>query len=433
MRHFLLLVGTLVTSALYGQTYTIVDTLQTKEQEQLYTNFINENNQLLIQDFSSLQLKDKKRINQIVKGRTSMVEDMIKQRKIMNFPSAKNYFESILQEVISKNKLSIRKPTVWVSRSATPNAVSYSNNWFTTNLAILNHLENEEQLKYIMSHELAHQILQHLKKELAFKDTYMASEDFLAKKKIANKSKQTEYQNKIELYKEFEYLNKKLSRQHELEADSLALVLFGNVSKNTRQAYHALSKLDTLDYQEFHVLKPEDLKSYFNTDNAPFKDSWLPQQQNQYYYKSSKTNALGINKDSISTHPAYDIRLKSIEKHTSGTADNLVTDSEDFTKLKQAAVYENAVSYILNKYYGEGLYYTVQMLKKKPNDALLNKYAALFINRIANARRKHTFNRHVDKPNQASQLPTYFTFLTILDNMTLSDLEKLEKRYQTKP
>lgn len=431
MRQSLLLIGVLLSTTLFAQKYTITDTVQTKEKSEQYKSFVESNNKELVNDLQTLNLKDKKRINQIVKGRTSMVEDMIKRNRIMDFPMAKNYFENIFQEIILKNNLSLPKQKVWISRSATPNAVSFSNNWYTVNFALLNHLENEEQLKYILSHEIAHQLLQHIKKELVFKDTYMASDDFIARKRKANKSKETEYQKKIELYKEFEYLNKKLSRQHELEADSLALKLFANVSKNPRQAFHALTKLDTLSYQEFSVLSPEDLKGYFSSDNLPFNDEWNPKQQSQYFYKTSKTNALGINRDSISTHPAYDVRIKNIQKITSNFSDTAVQNSETFNTLKHAAIYENAVSYIINKYYGEGLYYTFQMLKTAPEDPLLKNYAQVFIHRIAEARRKHTYNRHVDKPNKTTQLPTYHTFLTILDNMSISELERLATKYHT--
>src|SRR5699024_7442607 len=72
---------------------------------------------------------------------------------------------------------------VLLSRDTSPNAYSLGEGTFVFNISLLSRLENEEQLYFIMAHELSHYVLNHLGTEVSNRMSFSKSKKYKKKKR----------------------------------------------------------------------------------------------------------------------------------------------------------------------------------------------------------------------------------------------------------
>ncbi|MEO9871367.1 M48 family metalloprotease [Ekhidna sp.] len=179
------------------------------------------------------------------------------------------------------------------------NAASYGEGTMTLNIGLLASLEYEEELAFIMAHEIAHYHLNHLRTRI---DKHTRKESSSPVMKRINKIPE----GKMTL-EDLQYVQSwfkslfKNSIQHELEADSLAMIMIKNCGLNSNSGLKTLNYLRSVYYPS----NPLERKLFdeFIFDELPFKRRWLDTKRVQ-----QNNNLLThlLNVDSISTHP--DIR-----------------------------------------------------------------------------------------------------------------------------
>ncbi|MDB5201418.1 MAG: peptidase Ste24p [Ferruginibacter sp.] len=173
---------------------------QDKKEQQSYAGIIKERNDAILEDFEnnrviadSLLLNKSKAIIQRIKASNSSYN-----------------FDSI---------------SIYINRSAVPNASCYGEGTLFINLGLFLWVDNDDELALIVAHELSHQFLAHQESKIKKNIALLSSEEFTSEMKAIKKSSTGKYERFKKLMKEMVTQNGTHSRYKESEADSLGVVL----------------------------------------------------------------------------------------------------------------------------------------------------------------------------------------------------------------
>ncbi|MBW8361050.1 MAG: M48 family metalloprotease [Kaistella sp.] len=430
-KYFLVLAVSLFTVG-FSQNYKPADTTYSPVRLKTFQGFLETSNENLGNDLKALNLQNKRTVSDITSNRKKMFAEMLKEKTFFFDESTEKYIQGLMDQIVQKNNLKITPQKVLLSRETNPNALSLGDGLYIFNTSIVNKMDSEDEISYILSHELSHYILKHLQRSLVKNDQLKNSADFKARVKEVRKTRNSGIQKGLSLLKDYQYFDKKNSRKQEIEADSLAFILFKNVAKDPGNAAVALSKLDSVSPIEIANLQKDDYRRFFDTPSQKFKEEWLEiYGENTYNYSKSKVNSLGINSDSISTHPEITERIALLRKKSgSGNSQSTSIITPEFQAFKNKMMNETLFSYFVQKEYGRGLYFALQTQKKDPENEFARKMRGFFLENLADARKKHTYKRYVDDVNVQKQSDSYTRFLAILENLSTSELEKLAQYYK---
>ncbi len=201
-----------------------------------------------------------------------------------------------------------------------PNAACRGEGTMEINVGILRFFNHESQLAFIMCHEISHYLLDHVNLALFKKLKLLKSEKTLA---AIEKIKQNEFlrRKKLnDLFKGYVYEENRHSREHELQADSLAFVLLSRTAYNRKGAFLALAVLDSVD----RVSDSVNIKEKLSFPDYPFRESWLT---NSDPIKFNSKNNKNWNVDSLKTHPDCSMRIKVLKENESALAEQKVANN----------------------------------------------------------------------------------------------------------
>ncbi len=141
----------------------------------------------------------------------------------------RDYVDSIVQYVnpLADTSLTI---TVYIEESPIVNASMYPDGRMQINLGLLQLLDNEAELAYVICHELAHFILRHALRSQLDRDSIRSSPRITFNKRRALSRAFGEY-----------------SQGHEKEADALGVVILGDTDYSLNAALTSLDKLPMPD------------------------------------------------------------------------------------------------------------------------------------------------------------------------------------------
>lgn len=338
-----------------------------------------------------------------------------------------------MQEIAIKNNIDTSNLRIFISRNTSPNAMSMGDGNFIFTISLLNRLDNEDQLKFVIAHELSHFQLKHLHKKVKDRITYLKSETYQKQKK-ASKSKRNKFSKSIGYIKDYHYNSKSTNRRNEFQADSLGFLLFQKVAKNKNEAIVALSKLDTLSPSEITELKLVDFKKHFSSPQLTFDDQWTNGFDfSRYNYKRGDVDLFGFHKDSLRTHPEITNRIKRlIELYPIlQNQDSLAYKPIQYNK---EFLMEDVYAHFCSKEYGRGIYLILQLQKSKilteQEEHFLNHMIFLFYTEIYTAKKSLAIKKYVDEVNVVDYSDQYNLFLTIINQLRSSEIKNLINKYE---
>ena len=178
------------------------------------------------------------------------------------------------------------------------------------NIGLLRRLENDDQIAFVLCHELAHLTENHVNQSIADNldkwDKMLNSKEYTALKK----QKYGRYEVVQNLLKDFTFDHKRHSRTHEAEADKKGMTYLLNTSFDPKEAIKCLEILDLIDQEKY--ASKLDLKKIFDFPDYPFKDRWL---------RSKKSSLSAMKKDipewdidSLKTHPDCSKRISLLNQ-----------------------------------------------------------------------------------------------------------------------
>lgn len=421
-----------LSSPLYSQLYKPVDTLNSKRSEVL--NYLNSKTKELEREFRSFPVNDRRVIKGFVKDRNEMFEELTKDNYLFFDDDIEGYVNELLQKLAKENGIYGGHLRIFLSRDTDPNAYSLGDGNFVFTLSLLNRLESEDELNFIIAHELSHYHLDHLKQQIKERMLLVKSNEYLSKQKELKKSRYNKFSKSLEQYRELQYGNRSTRRLRELQADSLALILFKKVAKNPYTAISALRKTDTLSPAELSRIDLDVLKNHFSTPSLQFDEQWAAGYDfSKYNYQTGKVDIFGIHKDSLNTHPELEERILNLKRIMPEIQLQLHDEKDDFKKLKEKIRFEDVYAHFCMEEYGRGIYLILQIQRfedvTEKQQLFYSYMLSLFYKKLAEARKTFKFKRFVDDIDYVNFSQEYILFLTILDNLRSSELQEFSNKY----
>lgn len=208
-----------------------------------------------------------------------------------------------------------------------PNAYSVGEGTIVINPGIMPHLDNEQQLAFILCHEFAHYILNHTERQYVGILENIDSEEF--EREVDNIRNSHYYQNTQikKLLRSRFYETRKHTRSLEMEADSLGLIFFKNAGYDVNEALTTLQALEKISGKIDYDLDISAITKHAKVDYA---DSDL-------LANASNSNDSWLDLDSMKTHPDCSRRFTILcrQLNMEESFESFKTDYQASTSFKQ--------------------------------------------------------------------------------------------------
>ena len=263
------------------------------------------------------------------------IDKLLRSGKVVFNNELYNYVnkvaDHILQEALPDLKGKIK---IYPVKSPVVNAYATDRGIIFINTGLLAYLQNEAQLAFVISHEIAHYVKRH---NVNF---------YITSKKIdREKNDYSSLSNE-----EAKVIEKNtFSREQEVEADNDGIELF---SKTSYSASEAVSTMEMLRFADLAFdyktpFKKDFLElSYLKFPDIFFDDKILP---------AFEDTAL---KEEEKTHPSIESRIANINiKHVTGGNKKFIVSEEQFQSIKQICLHEQLIQLIKYRDFIPALYH----------------------------------------------------------------------------
>ena len=183
-----------------------------------------------------------------IKGRNKAIAHQLEGDGIVADAAALARCNTVLQRMQqSSPAYPFSQIRVFINRSATPNASCYGEGTLQVNLGLLLLIANDEELAFVMGHELAHQFLGHTDSTISRKVAQETDADLRKEVRAINRSAGSRYEKLRALQAQLAAEQGAFSRQHEEEADSLGLLLTRNAGYDPQKGARLLLRFQYID------------------------------------------------------------------------------------------------------------------------------------------------------------------------------------------
>lgn len=399
----------------------------------LLANMLRATSAKLENDKANAVGENKKYIAKEYQERFDYLKKMYEHKEFVTDARASAYLTSLLNIITKANPALLSlKPNVLFSKVFWPNAASFGEGTLVFNISLFNRLTTEAQAAFILCHELSHLYLDHSNKAIQRYVNTVYSKDFQAELKDINKYEYGKTQRLKGLAKAISFKSRRHSRDHETEADSMALELMKNTGFDVRESLTALTLLDSVDQEKY--AKQLYLERQLSFVDYPFQPRWIRAKS------ISLGEAMGITEktdeediDSLKTHPDCTARVKRLQPKAAafykpGQQAYLVSKPYFDTLVYQFDRERIAYCY-KEEQVGRALFYSLQMFSSNPNDAFLATMIGRCFNKIYTAQQQHFFGRITDLPSGLKEKTEYDVFLQFLQSLRLAEVGTINYKF----
>jgi predicted Zn-dependent protease len=324
------------------------------------------------------------------------------------------YLQSILAKILKANP-ELASSSVYAFRSAVPNAVSNGTGVIYFTLGLLARLETEDQIAYVLCHELAHEHLKHTANKML--ELARLNSDKELNKKVKTIAR-AEYGKSTKFQQLVFSLGKSInthSREKEFEADSVGLKFFLKTSYSTKAPVRLLQILDSADVGLYH--RNIDFKKHFNFSDRPFKDEWLAYKESEMEYYNPMTN------DSLRTHPSCDKRIIAVARQLEGSKSSVDAKENKSTVVidSQFEIIESAFYF---QHYGRALFLSLELLEQYPNNSYLHARIVSCLYQIYQSQKDHKLSNVLSLPSPYYE-ENYNRFIEFVHKLRLMEVASL--------
>lgn len=343
-----------------------------------------------------------------------------------------NYLERITKEIIGSNPtLASENLRIYFIYNHIPNACNTGEGSIFINLGLLEILENESELAYIIGHEIGHQSQRHVRRSVDELFDNFYSEEYQHKVEEMKKMGLGRYNRFKELVKNLELDNSRHSRSYETESDSLAYEYIRNTRYNVKIASEALLKLKQADTELIDMNQV--LTNTFHFDDFPFNPLWIKKKASigdKYKQELSKQT-----RDSLSTHPntvaRYEFIQNLIQSSPQEEREKFEISRDTFALMKKEFNYISIQKLIESKDISKAMYQIFKSFYRGDEDPFLKIKLLQCMETVVMRLNDHTLGDYVDNRNPY-YADEYNKLLIFIDNLTLKDAENLVQNYKLK-
>jgi Zn-dependent protease with chaperone function len=338
-------------------------------------------------------------------------------------PPLTSYLDNILQRILRANPDLPDSILVLPFRSQSANAVNFGNDVIGYMLGLLARTENDDQVAFVICHELAHSYARHSEKKIIAYARLNYDKDVKKQVNEAKRSTYLRYSRLKEIMKGLHLSMNRHSRENESEADSLALVFFLRAGFRPGASLETMDILDKADSDLYQ--RPLDLRKVFSFREYPFKESWLSYTPPTKWVRSTIDPEL----DTSRTHPDCTLRKEALRRQLGGLAvtGNDARPPERSTAAMQAQ-FEIAESAFHFRQYGIALYTSLQLLESHPKNGYLHAMVIKSLYSIYLSQKNHELGKVVTLPDSRFT-DAYNRFLTFIHQLRLSEIAALCYHY----
>lgn len=328
-----------------------------------------------------------------------------------------DYLNTVTKNVFADKPELLKQLKIYAVKSSSVNAITYPNGYIFVNTGLLAAIESEDELAFILAHEVIHYSKEH------------AKQIFLKDIAIDNAKEGT-----LNSYIDDAYRNLKYSRENEQDADASAIQLIINSKYNANKAISALEKLN-VEEDTLNGYTP-DIETVFNNkiftvDTAHLTKEALKEWKDKIDKANDGDNNIFVEDDTYSTHPDIDKRVLALKEILVASEydknKTFATNSEGFNKIKATAVYENIYGLYKSNHYSQSLFYALRELEHSPSDPFLNLYAIKSLYMLAYLRSVNSLeDNFISNTNGNKGLTVLHAFLVKLN---ASEMKKLAFGY----
>lgn len=381
----------------------------------------------LKQDLATLPASDNEDIARIYEARTQRLIGKIQNNHFIFGASLNERLERILDHILENNPdIPKDQLRIFLSRYPWPNASCLGEGSMVFNIGLIRRLENDDQIAFIICHELAHFTEDHvngsIRKNVTARQNLLNSSEF---KEIA-KQEYGRYEATQNMLRDFTFDHKRHSRTHEKEADNLGMKYYLNTSYSRLQATRCLEILDKIDQEKY--AGKINIKKIFDNPEYPFQDRWLRKKTGGL--SAMKKNASEWNIDSLKTHPDCTERIELIKTNflnKSADGSDAMPGETGLDHDIMIADFEIVQSTYDFDDLGRCLYYSFQLLEIYPENGYLRTMIGRCLYHLYQARKNHELKNFVEFPSR--QEKEYRQVLQFIHNLRLSELKKVNYHY----
>tara|TARA_R110002049_G_scaffold58117_3_gene158442 strand:+ start:1179 stop:2528 length:1350 start_codon:yes stop_codon:yes gene_type:complete len=366
------------------------------------------------------------KIKKVFKDRDEKVIEAIEDSTYVFNSKIKEDLNSVLQHIYKSNpEINTTDFNFFIKNSIIPNAACYGDGMFEINLGLLTKLESNDELAFIICHEIAHKLLDHSIKGITKRIRSINSKETKEKVKEIKRNKYGQTRAALSLIDELSIDILDYSKEVEAEADSLGFVLFSKTKYSKQAALNALEKLRRIDEMVlYHDVK---IDSVFNFKNYPFKDYWL-KETISLFDTSEKINDFSLVSDTLKTHPEIEFRVNKLITDFNILRDTsyLKTTEYSYENLRDVSNMQSIQFAFDLKFLDLALY---QLIEKYDNKEIKADYyyskiaEALYL--VYKAKKSHELGKYVPQKNSFSDEKQLNTIRLFIHNLELNEIAKM--------
>lgn len=272
------------------------------------------------------------------------MDDLLRSGLVLYGDASTKYIQKVANNLLASNSKLKKELQFYAVKSNLTNAFSTDQGVIFVTLGLLAQLENEAQLAYVLSHEIAHYQEKHVEKS------------YSNVTKGTNASTYDEHIRQLSNY----------SKENELEADKVGIKLYHAAGYKKSEL---LSTFDVLMYSYLPFDEVEFPKDYFNTDLIYIPEKYFPEKVNQISADEEYD-------DDRSSHPNIRKRKDAIRDELKSFNDwgsaEFIVDKNEFLRIRKLARFEGVHRDLIDCNYPDALYSIFLLEKEDPNSEYLS-------------------------------------------------------------
>ena len=379
---------------------------------------------------SSLPKENRKDFEEVYKQRWDNIKTVLDKNEIYTSASAQQYLDALVAEIVKANPLLQKQNfNCYFSRSGVPNAGYIGEGIILFNMGLFKRLDNESQAMFILCHEIAHFYLQHSENSIRRYVTAINSQEVQDELKKIKKTEFGKRQQVEDLLKGLTFNMRRHGRDHESEADSMAIEFMRHSRYDISEALTTLALLDSIDTDQLNMSAC--LQKMFDAKEYPFQKKWIAKEEGLLggHAQLKKDESLA---DSLKTHPDCKLRIQFLAPmvsryHVNGALKNVV-DKSKLSELRKTFSYEIIEFAYTSENYTRSLYYTLELSQGKSADPYLVAEVGKIFNGFYAAQKVHKLGKLIDLPSPYYPAD-YNLLLQFVQNLYLENLSSISYHF----
>lgn len=329
-------------------------------------------------------------VRDINSQRIKYMKKLVTEKMFINNATFESCLKTIVDRIVDANDLVERPRLILVTRTPAVDATNYGRGIFAVTLGMLARVQSEGELAFALAHEIAHDELGHVQQNVQRRAESERQKKAM-QQSVGRIAQGKGEEEDFETIRNAVYQAGRFSRESELKADSMGLVLF------TKAGYNPSEALKTFDILKnptgtkadvgIEILLPLHSEAY------ELQDHWFNERLSVY---SKEIGApLGLSLDSLKSHPDIDLRKQKFGKHDYSSPKSSYPDSEILPQVIEESEIEIVEICYQKKMYDRCLFYALQLLHKDPDNSYAISRIGKMLLDLKIARDKLTFGQYV--------------------------------------